>query len=139
VGGKGGRRLLRGGFSVWLPDHRSVEGHTFRRYLQAAEEITGAANGSMHLRVEQRAYAIAGIMHDRAAQTWAELVHARETGKGRKPNLRQVERAARRVGLAALTLKDATARLEALAGNHQRTPTELLAEVHRAIEDEHGG
>lgn len=126
----GGRRRLTGGFSVWLPDHRSAEGHSFRRYLQAAEEVTGIANGSQFLRVEQRRYAIAGVTYEQAARQHAELVHKREHGKGLRPNLRQVERAARRLGLADMTLREATTRLEALAAKARKAPSlaEYLSE-----------
>jgi hypothetical protein len=57
-------------------------------------------------------------------------VNQRTRGKGRRPNLRQVERAARRLGLAESSLKDATVRLEEIAGKaSQRTPSvaELVA------------
>jgi hypothetical protein len=98
--------------------------------ITAAQEIVGPVNGSERLRMEVRGFAIAGIMHDRAAQTWAELVAQREHGRGKRLNLRQVERAARRVGLAAITLKDATERLEVLAAKTRRPPTlaEYLAD-----------
>src|SRR5262245_50793036 len=129
----GGRRRVAGGFSVWLPDHRHREGHMFRRYLAAAQEIVGPLNGSERLRIEIQQYAIAGIMHERAARTWAEMVAKRDHGKGKRPNSRQVERAARRVGLAAITLKEVTARLEALANAHPPTADELLDRAHAAM------
>lgn len=110
----GGRRRLAGGFTPWLADHRSPEGHALRRYLHAAEEIVGPIEGE-RLRVEARQYAVAGVVFERSSQFWADLVARRQRGKGRRPSERQIERAARRLGLAIGTLKEATARLEALA------------------------
>jgi hypothetical protein len=129
----GGRRRVAGGFSAWLPDHRSREGHEFRRAIAAALEITGPINGSERLRLEVRQYAIASLMHSRAATTWAELVHARETGAGRRPTWHQIDRAAKRTGLAAITLREVTARLEALAARHPPTPDQLLDRAHREM------
>jgi hypothetical protein len=109
--------------------------------LKAGEEIVGPINGSERLRAEVRRYAIAGVAHEQAARTWAEQARARDTGKGRKPNLRTVERAARRLGLADMTLKEATARLEALAARMNGaapTPEELLARAHAAMKAERG-
>jgi hypothetical protein len=104
----------------------------FRRYLKAGEEITGPPNGSNRLRVELARYGIAGVAYERAAKTWAETVAARERGRGRRPSDRQVERAARRLGLADFSLKEATARLEALAG--EREPLDLAQRVQHARE-----
>lgn len=130
MSGKGGRRRLKGGYSVWLPDHSHPEGYIARRYLKAGEEIVGTPNGSEWLRIEIRRYAIAGVAYELAAQQHGDLVNQRTRGKGRRPNLRQVERAARRLGLAESSLKDATVRLEEIAGKaSQRTPSvaELVA------------
>ena len=127
-----GRDRLRGGYTVWLPDHRMPDGYVFRRYLKAGEEIVGPVNGSERLRVEVRRYAIAGVVFERSSKLWAELVDKRERGKGRRPSDRQVERAARRLGLADLSLKEATARLDELASRRPRvpaTPEALLARM----------
>lgn len=119
----GGKGQLVGGFTPWLPDHRSADGWVFRRYLKAGGEILGAVNGSALLRLELARYGKAGVAYEQAARTWAETVAQRETGRGRRPSDRQVERAARRLGLADMSLKDATARLEALAVQHRAGAT----------------
>jgi hypothetical protein len=111
----GGRRRLAGGFTPWLPDHRGQDGRAFRRYVSAALELVGPLNGSERTRAEVRRYAIAGVAYDPAAMAWGAAVAARERGRGRRPSARQVERAARRLGLAEQTLTAASARLEALA------------------------
>jgi hypothetical protein len=108
----------------------------FRRYLKAGEEIVGAPNGSERLRVDVRRYAIAGVVFERSSRMWADLVDGRARGKGRRPSERQVERAARRLGLADMSLRDATTRLEALAGRRPTlpaTPAELMAQIRREM------
>lgn len=110
----GGRRRLVGGFRAWLPDHRRHDGRTFRRFLDSAQEIVGSPT-SERLRVEVERYAVAGVAYEQAAREWAAVVDRRERGRGRRPAARAVERAARRLGLADQTLKDATARLEEVA------------------------
>jgi hypothetical protein len=126
----GSRPRLRGGFKTWLPDHRLADGRRYARYLKVGLELLGreSLNGSELLRAEVERYAQAALLHDAATRHWADLLTKRETGKGRRPNERRVERAARRVGLADLTLKECTARLEQLATS-RKPPT--LAEVIR--------
>ena len=123
----GGRRLLAGGYRVWLPDHRSQDGVMFRRYLRAAQEIVGPPGTSQLLRIEIQRYATAAVVRDQAARRWAEAVERREHGKGRRPSERQVERAARRLGLCEVTLSNVTARLEELAATRRgASPVEAL-------------
>jgi hypothetical protein len=124
-----GRRRLRSGLSVWLPDHRGPDGRCFNRATRAALELAGVTtlNGSELLRLETRRYAIAAVVYERAARAWAEAVARREGGKGRRPSERQVERAARRLGLADGSLKEATSRLEALAARHSHGQPSALA------------
>jgi len=128
----GGRRRLVGGFPVWLQDHRKPDGVSFRRALKAGQEITGSPNSSELVRAELSRYAIASVVYQRAARTWGELVDRREHGKGRRPSAREVERAARRLGLADQTLKDAVVRLEALAAKH-RQGADPLAELLQSM------
>lgn len=118
-----GRRRLRGGFSVWLPDHRATDGVLFRRYLKAGAELLGGLDGSELHRVEVRHYAIAGVVYERAARVWGEAAERRENGLGRRPSSRDVERAARRLGLAEQTFTAAAQRLEALAGERKPLDT----------------
>jgi hypothetical protein len=75
------------------------------------------------------------------------LLYQRQHGTGRRPDQRSIERAARRVGLQALTVKEATARLEALAAKRAvipATPAGLLSTMNgdgtarRAIEATEG-
>lgn len=133
----GGRRRLVGGYSVWLPNHNSSEGGWARRYFKAGEEIVGAPNGSEHLKIEIRQYAIAGVAYELAARQHAELVDHRQRKKGRRPSLKMVERGARRLGLASITLQKATERLEALAAQRTatRSPDQILDEVNRAMRE----
>lgn len=126
----GGRRRLKGGYSVWLSDHSTPEGFMARQYLRAGEEIVGQPNGSERLRLEIRKYAITGMAFETAARTHAELIDQRQRGKGRRPSLRQVERAARRLGLADMTLREATARLEALAARPGRDLSSIVRQAH---------
>ena len=132
-----GRRRLRGGFRVWLPDHRSREGLLYARLLRAGLELAGRPvperlprglalfNGSELLRIEVECYARAGVIYDRATKHWGELQAKRARrrfGGGTVPTLAQVERAARRVGLCEGSFKEATRRLEALAAKHHAHP-----------------
>lgn len=121
----GSKPRLRGGFKAWLPDHRLAHGRLYARYLRAGLELLGVAslNDSELLRLEVERFAKAALLHDQATRHWADLLNRRETGKGRRPNERQVERAARRVGLADMTMKECTGRLEELAG--RRKPLDL--------------
>ncbi len=122
----GGRRRLRGGFAVWLPDHRGTDGRVFRRYLAAGGELVGRSDGldgSELLRSAVRRYAIAGVVHERAARAWADLVARRDRRRGRCPSERQVERAARRLGLADQTLEAAATRLQKLAELRKTAPS----------------
>jgi hypothetical protein len=129
----GGRRRLVGGYSVWLPDHSRTEGYIARRYLKAGEEIAGSPNGSEHLRIEIRQYAIAGVAYELAARQHAELVDHRARKKGRRPSLKTVERAPRRLGLASITVRDATARLEALTADQRRAADPLEQMLHDSV------
>jgi hypothetical protein len=65
-------------------------------------------------------YARAGLILDAAQRHWAELLHRRQTSKDHPPTAAQLERAARRAGVADRTFKEATARLEALAACNGR-------------------
>ncbi len=132
----GGRRRLRSGLRPWLPDHRTAAGVAFRRYVRAALEILGldALNGSERVRLAVEQYARAGVAFDQASRAWADLVAQRETGRGRRPSAQAVERAARRMGLADQTLKDAAARLEALRAALTPAPDPLAA-VRRAVQE----
>jgi len=128
----GGRRRLAGGFRVWLPDHRREDGIAYRRALRAGLELLGldSVHGSELRRLEVERYARAALLLDQAQQYWAQLLHQRQVGKGRRPTERRVERAARRVGLADIAVKEATARLEALAG--RRKPLDLARAIQQA-------
>jgi hypothetical protein len=127
-----GRRRLLSGLSVWLPSHKTHDGRLFNRYTKAGLEVVGLTtlNGSELVRAEVRRYAIAGVVYERAARAWGEAVARREHGRGRRPSERQLERAARRLGLAEQTLSGAGARLAALAGRTGHGPT--LQEYLRA-------
>ncbi len=111
-----GRTRLVGGFSKWLADHRSPEGWAYRRFLQAGIELLGRApNGSASERIAVESYARAQLLASLAEKHWAQLVHMRLHGKGRRPTEQRVERAARRCGLQAITVKECEARLAVLA------------------------
>lgn len=133
----GGRRRLEGGFTPWLPDHRGQDGRAFRRYIRAGQEITGPMNGSALVRVDLARYGVAGVVYDRSARAWADVLARRESGRGRRPSERQLERAARRLGLADATLKEATTRLESLAS--QARPMDLAARVAQAHQERRRG
>ena len=131
------RPRLRGGFRPWLPDHRLADGRLYARYLRVGLELLGRKTlpydaELLHLEVER--YAKAALLHDQATRHWAALLTKRETGKGRRPNERRIERAARRVGLADLTLKECTARLEVLASTngHGRDLASVVLQAHKA-------
>jgi hypothetical protein len=131
----GGRSRVAGGFTPWLPDHRGQDGRSFRRYIDIALELAGPLNGSERLRAEVRRYAIAGVVYERAARAWADLVDRRERGTGRRPSEQRVERAARRLGLADQTLQAALGCLEALAAARTGRPSDPLVAVRQAVAD----
>jgi len=81
-----------------------------------------------------------GVVYEASARLWAKLSNQREHGRGRKPNALAVRNAAKRLGLADMTLQAATARLETLARSRSVTPTRTpaaLLDQMRDDDDEH--
>ena len=108
-------RRLRGGLARVFPDHRSRLAVAYRREYAAL--LTGLAiDGNALLQREAARVALLTVRARTSARAWAEVVDKRATGRGRKPNARAVERAARRAHLDDASATVALDRLRELAG-----------------------
>lgn len=71
---------------------------------------------------------------DAASSAAVDAVTKRQTGRGRRPNARQVNQALKRQGLGAASLDSLLRRLQDLAGGRRAvSPDELLDRVHAAM------
>ena len=128
----GGKRRLRAGLGRLYPDHRAVEAVAHRRLFAALETELGPLS-PLARREAWRAAAL-GVECEAAMLALAEARRERRTGKGRKPSPRDVERLARRAGLANLTYAGAVDRLRAMAG--PRKPLTVAEEVRQQHAEE---
>jgi hypothetical protein len=115
----GGKHRLGAGLRRLYPDHRAVRGPS--EAFSALEVDLGPF--SPLARREAWRCAALGVECEAAMMALAAARHDRRTGRGRKPNAREVERLARRAGLANLSYTQAVDRLRALAAQQRRAPT----------------
>src|SRR5688572_29464500 len=113
-----GRGMLSGGAPRLLGCHNGARGKAYRRaYNALAAEF-------------QLASPLARLEAGRVAVAWTNLVAAtealevgrmaRETGKGRKPGAKEIERLARRQGLADTSYATALDKLRELISAHRK-------------------
>jgi hypothetical protein len=117
----GGRRRLKGGAERLLGDHSGLSGRAFRRVYDALAEEYDLSGRLAQL--EASRVALAWVNLEAASMALEAVRRARETGRGRRPSTRDLERASRRQGLADTSYAQALDRLRALAG--PRKPLDL--------------
>ena len=130
----GGKRRLLGGLPRLLSRHDGPDGRLYRDVFAALEADLGPFV-SVLLRLEAGRAAVAWVHLQAASQALAAARRERTHGKGRRPSAREVERLARRHGLADLTYSAAVARLREQAATHRPAPT--LAELVEQAEKDH--
>ncbi len=123
-----GKRRLKAHAPRLLGRHDGTAGRAFRRAYDALEADLGPFASDL-VRFEAGRTAVAMVNLETATHALAAARRERERGKGRRPGSRDVERLARRQGLADQSYGAAVARLETLAG--ERKPLDLAAELRR--------
>jgi len=117
------RRLLKGRAPRLLGNHAGREGKAYRAAFDSLEAQYGPFQNDV-LRFEAGRTAVARMQFERATQELNAAQRKRRIGRGRRPNAQQIERLARRQGLADGTYAAAMKRLE-----------DLAARVHRPADD----
>ncbi len=115
----GGRRRLRAGAPRLLGRHAGRDGRAYARFYAALEADLGPFASEL-VRFEAGRVAVAMLNLEATTRALAAARRARESGKGRRPSTRDVERLARRQGLADQSYAQALDKLRALVA---RTPT----------------
>jgi hypothetical protein len=113
----GGRRPLKAGAVRLLGKHDGASGRAFRRAYDALVTEYGPFTPLGCL--EASRVAVAWVNLEAATRALEAARAARERGKGRRPSTRDVERAARRQGLADQSYSQGLDKLRALAGPRQ--------------------
>ena len=126
-----GRRPLVGGAVRLLGNHSGREGWAFRRCYDALVERYGAFETKL-LRLEASRTAAAWVNLEVATRELSAARRRRTKERGRRPGARDVERLARRQGLADGSYQLALGRLEAMVGSVQKP--DLALRVLRAQE-----
>jgi hypothetical protein len=124
------QRVLPCGAPRVFGNHSGHEGHVYRNCYAALEAVYGPFIAEA-VKFEAARAAIARMQLEAATAALVELQRMRRTGRGRRPNLRDVERAARRQGLADNSYASAMNRLEqVIAAVSRKPPTiaELVAQ-----------
>jgi hypothetical protein len=127
-----GKRPLKRGAYRLLGHHGGVEGKAFRRFYDALEAAYGPFSTAL-VRFEASRTAVAAVQVERTTRELVAAQRKRRIGRGRKPNERQVERLARRQGLADGSYAAAVKRLEELtrATQHAGDPLAVLLNGER--------
>jgi hypothetical protein len=102
-------------------------------YRQAFADIAAEFDlSSSFLRFEGGRVAALRVQLEAATRALTDAQRARRVGRGRRPNVQQIERLSRRQGLADGSYSQALARLEQLAGS--RRPLDLARRIQAARE-----
>ena len=127
-------RLLKSGVPKVMADHRTAEGCRLKAlYLSLVQQF---GPFTPFLAYEAAGVAMTALQYEKATQELTKLQVSRRRGRGRRPSLRDVERAARRQALNYGTYAAAVRRLEELTHRNGRMKaasgrdllTELLPE-----------
>ena len=126
-----GRRLLKNGAPRLLDNHAGREGRDYYRAYTALEQMFGPFLNEF-IRNEAGRCALAWVQLQRASRELVAMQRKRRTGRGRKPNERQIERMARRQGLSDGSYQSAVRRWEELVARQPRSSSnDVLAELMR--------
>lgn len=131
------RRPLKGGAPRLLGKHDGMPGRAYRRFYDALEAELGPFPNGL-LRFEAGRVAVCMTNLEASTRALAAARRAREQGRGRRPNAQQIERLARRQGLADLTYSQAINHLRELTARNGKavpSPTALLAATARRGSD----
>jgi membrane-bound lytic murein transglycosylase B len=125
------RSPLKGGAPRLLGHHGGAMGKAYRRVYDALESEFGPF--TVLQRLEAGRVAVCYVQLEAATNALVDAQRQRRHGKGRRPNLEQIERLARRQGLADGSYSQALDKLKELtAANRKRQPAsgrELLERV----------
>jgi hypothetical protein len=128
-----GKRRLKADAPRLLGKHDGEAGRAFRRHYDGLEAELGPFRSHL-LRFEAARVAVAGVNLEAATRALATARRARESGKGRRPSPRDLERLSRRQGLADATYSQALDKLRALARADGASRRDPLDDVRRAVE-----
>ncbi|MBI4589508.1 MAG: hypothetical protein HY725_11760 [Candidatus Rokubacteria bacterium] len=117
-----------------MGNHSGWHGRRYRRvYLDFLAELGPFGDLA---RMEAARVAALRVQLEVATAALVDAQRSRRDGKGRRPSVQAVERAARRAGLADGSYSQALDKLRELAGERRPTPDELLDRVHKAMRRE---
>ncbi len=116
----GGRRALKGGAPRLLGRQDGFEGRTYRRAYDALEAEYGPF--SALARLEAGRVALLWVQLQAASHGLVEAQRRRRLGKGRRPSIQQVERFARRQGLADGSYAQGLTKLRELVARNSHHP-----------------
>lgn len=128
----GGRRQLKAHAPRFLGRHDGRDGRAYYRCFAALEADLGPFTSAL-VRFEAGRTAVAMVNLTLATEALTAARRARDRGKGRRPGPRELERLARRQGLADTSYSQALDRLRELVAT-RRGPADLarrLAEAAR--------
>jgi hypothetical protein len=134
----GGRSALKSGAPRLLQHSNGAEGYAYRR-AYATLEVTLGPFATDLVRFEAGRVAMAIVQYQAATRALSAAQRTRRVGKGRRPNAQQIERLARRQGLADGSYQAAVTRLEALVQrNGNRRPPVRPADLLAALDAQAG-
>jgi hypothetical protein len=110
-----GRRPLKGGAVRLLGNHHGEAGVAFRRCYDAVSLELGPLSALAKL--EASRVAAAWVQLQAATRALVAAQRERKTGRGRRPGARDIERLARRQGLADSSFSQALDKLRAMVGD----------------------
>ena len=127
---------LKGGATRLLGKHQGKPGRAFRLCFDALGETFDLSTKLARLEASRVALAWVNVIE--ASQELQNLRRRRSTGSGRRPSVRDIERAARRQGLADASYSQALDKLRALVGTRPHipsTPGALLTAMRPGADD----
>ena len=131
----GGKRRLKAGAPRLLGRHDTADGRAYRRSWSALVAEYGQPPRGSLFALEMGRTAVAWSQLEAATLSLADVRQRRERGHGRRPSSRDVERAARRQGLADGSYASALDKLRAMvAAQPGRSLAEDLARARAEAE-----
>jgi hypothetical protein len=113
-----GRKPLKGGAPRVLGKHDGLEGRAYRRAYEAIETEYGPFSALG--RLEAGRVAALHVQLQAATGALMQAQRARRLGKGRRPNVQEIEKLARRQGLADTSYAAALGALRELVSAHRK-------------------